>query len=222
MLVSHRKKFIYTKTAKTAGTSIESYFEKYCMPDNLWTFKHARNEYISSDGIIGFRGSKDQLKKQIYYNHMHAIEIQRNIGKQLWDDYYKFSVIRDPFDKLVSAFYFSARDSDGSIESFRKWLINGGIVKDQNTYLIDGKVCMDYFIRYENLHDGVKHVCNTLKLPYSSTEIPKLKTKFRNRGIPLHEFYDAKSIGIVQEAYGFELDYFGYTPPTNKLRTPKI
>lgn len=33
MLISHRKRFIFTKTAKTAGTSVESYFEQYCMPE---------------------------------------------------------------------------------------------------------------------------------------------------------------------------------------------
>jgi hypothetical protein len=29
MLVSHRKKFIFVKTGKTAGTSVEVFFEKY-------------------------------------------------------------------------------------------------------------------------------------------------------------------------------------------------
>jgi hypothetical protein len=31
MLVSHQRKFIYTKTVKTAGSSVESYFEPYCI-----------------------------------------------------------------------------------------------------------------------------------------------------------------------------------------------
>ena len=35
MLISHRKKFIFTKTKKTAGTSVESVFETYCIHGNL-------------------------------------------------------------------------------------------------------------------------------------------------------------------------------------------
>lgn len=35
MLVSHRKKFIFAKTKKTASTSVESVFETYCIHENL-------------------------------------------------------------------------------------------------------------------------------------------------------------------------------------------
>jgi hypothetical protein len=212
MLVSHKKKFIYTKTAKTAGTSIESYFEQYCMPKDQWIFQHARDEHISTEGIIGFRGGKDKLNGQTYYNHMPAVDIKQKVGNQVWDSYYKFCVVRDPFDKLVSAFYFSERDSDGSVKNFRKWLLNTKFV-DRYAYLIDGEICMDYFIRYESLYDGVKHICTELNIPFDFSKVPQLKTKFRNREIPLYDFYDADSIELVKKLYRFELDYFGYCAP---------
>ena len=56
MLKSHRYRFIYAKTLKNAGTSFESFFEEMCMPDGEWTESHARNEYESSSGVIGYRG----------------------------------------------------------------------------------------------------------------------------------------------------------------------
>ena len=213
MLVSHRKKFIYTKTIKTAGTSIESYFEKYCMPEGSWTFQHACDEHICSEGIIGYRGSRDNLKEQQYYNHMSAVDIKKKVGTKIWDDYYKFCVVRNPFDKLVSGFYFSVRDPSGSVDGFRQWLKNGGETKDQNAYLINGEVAVDYFIRYEDLHQGVKHVCAVLGIPFDSATIPKLKTQFRNRTIPLDKFYDKETIQIVKERYRFELEYFDYSLP---------
>jgi hypothetical protein len=43
MLVSHLKKFIFTKTKKTAGTSVESVFEPYCMHGNLIFFNYDLN-----------------------------------------------------------------------------------------------------------------------------------------------------------------------------------
>ena len=36
MLVSHARKFIYTKTLKTAGTSVEVFLEPYCRPPAKW------------------------------------------------------------------------------------------------------------------------------------------------------------------------------------------
>ena len=63
MLISHRKRFIYTKTVKTAGTSVESYFEPYCMREGEWSFSHSRAEYVSEAGIVGIRtGEPLELK----------------------------------------------------------------------------------------------------------------------------------------------------------------
>jgi hypothetical protein len=47
MLISHRKRFIFFKTSKTAGTSVESFFEKFCYAEGEWKFSHAREETIS-------------------------------------------------------------------------------------------------------------------------------------------------------------------------------
>lgn len=52
MLVSHLKKFIYTKTVKTAGTSVEAYFERYCILPGDFRVTHTREEYVSSGGIV--------------------------------------------------------------------------------------------------------------------------------------------------------------------------
>ena len=103
MLVSHRKKFIFTKTKKTAGTSVESVFEPYCLPEGTWKQTHYTPERISADGIIGYRGNGGQ--KAIFWNHMPAELIRNRIGEDIWNEYFKFTVIRNPFDKLVSGFY---------------------------------------------------------------------------------------------------------------------
>lgn len=109
MLISHKKQFIFTKTVKTAGTSIEAYFEKYCMPDGEWQWSHRRDEYVSDSGIIGARKSNPSTAR--WYNHMSAARIQALVGATVWDSYYKFTVVRNPFDKLVSGYYMFARPS---------------------------------------------------------------------------------------------------------------
>ena len=56
MLISHRHRFIYTKTIKTAVTSVEAYFEPYCMAEGAWQESHSRAEHVSPEGIVRFRG----------------------------------------------------------------------------------------------------------------------------------------------------------------------
>src|SRR5438034_9985645 len=99
MLVSHRKQFIYTKTIKTGGTSVEAYFEPYCFPDREYEFLHARPQYASETGIVGFRGLKRPDDGIEWYNHMPAAEIKARLGEDVWNRYVKFCVVRDPFDK---------------------------------------------------------------------------------------------------------------------------
>ncbi len=214
MLISHRKQFIYTKTAKTGGTSVESYFEKYCMPEGEWEFSHAREEYISEAGIIGYRGVDHKEKK--WWNHMPASEIRDNIGQSLWNKYYKFCVVRNPFDKLISGFYFfenKKRETKELINSFRNWIKSGKPLTDRDRYMIDGEICMDYFIRHENMEEGINYVCSVMNIPFEKERIPKLKSGYRNFDIPIQNLYDEETIQIVKQRFSFELEYFGYNIP---------
>ncbi|MBU1168622.1 MAG: sulfotransferase family 2 domain-containing protein [Proteobacteria bacterium] len=219
MLVSHRKKFIYTKTRKTAGTSVESYFEKYCLPEGDWTFSHARDETVCEQGIIGFRGS--QSGDKTWWNHMPAADICGLIGQEIWRNYFKFCVVRNPFDKVVSAFHFfgTQRPPEPGIEpdllvrQFRAWLKENQKVMDRETYMINNLIAMDYFIRYEHLKEGICHVCDHLGLPFEPHDIPVLKAGVRDRCIDLRDYYDESSYAIVEANYRFELDYFGYKRP---------
>lgn len=69
MLVSHKKEFIYTKTVKTAGTSIEVYFEPYCLPEGEWELSNKRDVYEGGTGIIGYHEGGDIAGKK-WYHHM--------------------------------------------------------------------------------------------------------------------------------------------------------
>jgi hypothetical protein len=155
MLISHRKKFIYTKTVKTAGTSVESYFEKYCMPEGVWEFSHAREAYVGDSGIIGYRGMAPEGTE--WFNHMSADSIRAQVGAEIWDRYFKFCVVRNPFDKLISAFHFSYSSNinegtknrnENVIDRFRGWIASGNAEStvDRDKYLIDGEVCVDHLL----------------------------------------------------------------------------
>ncbi len=239
MLISHRKQFIFTKTKKTAGTSVESYFELYCMPDGEWEQVHARDEYVSEAGIIGYRGSSRSAAK--WYHHMSAASIRDLIGREIWDSYYKFTVIRNPFDKLVSGFYMdekirrnytqlqrlksSAKRLMGKgrpidrttgrseVERFRSWLRHGGAIHDRDKYLIDGVECVDYIIRYEALNGGIRHVCERLAIPFEPERIPQFKKGMRPHTIPVRDYFDAESEAIVRKLYAWEIERCGYELP---------
>ena len=239
MLVSHRKQFIFTKTIKTAGTSVESYFEPYCMPEGEWKECHWRDQYESDAGVIGFRGKG--RKDQIWFNHMSAARIKELLGDKIWDDYYKFTVVRNPFDKLVSGFamYEKNKESysatrkfrncinkfsgkgkpidlvagENKVERFRSWIKAGGMIIDSDKYMIDEKVCVDFFIRFESLLKDVQRVSESLDIPFDASRMPQFKKGIRKNDFSVSDYYDTETETVVRGCYKWEIDKFGYRMP---------
>ncbi len=224
MLVSHRHKFIYTKTFKTGGTSVESYFERFCMPESKWTLSDAREESVSEEGIVGFRGPKPP-KGCRYFNHMPATLIKERIGSEAWDKYFKFCVIRNPFDKAVSAIYFVLKHAKGGSLDFgdldhqraelERWLYSPGsqVLIDRDKYTIDGKICLDAFIRYEDLSAELERLCARLGLPWEPSRLPNFKSGVRPNTASAEKLFTEKSRKFIEDAFALELEHFKYSFP---------
>ena len=106
VLVSHKYKFIYIKNKKVAGSSVESFFGKYCIdPKKVYNYNDDISQHIDEFGIIGSRlsGLKNSDK---WKNHKDAKSIRDDLGKEKFDEYLKFCVIRNPYDKMVSYYYW--------------------------------------------------------------------------------------------------------------------
>ena len=83
MVICHNKKCIFIHIPKTAGTSIEQFIK-----DN------DRNPII----LLGVRNGRSM-------HHFSALEI-KSIFPDLFKKYYKFSVVRNPYDRLLSEYYW--------------------------------------------------------------------------------------------------------------------
>lgn len=226
MLISHRHKFIFTKTVKTAGTSVESYFERYCMPEGEWREEHQRDSYESEFGVIGYRG-KISGEKPKWYHHMPASEIRTLVGDEIWNSYFKFTVIRNPWDKAISAYYHFGEDYKMKLSrklfqkilkpsctlkqiSFLNWLTDEKPPRDRNKYLINDEVCVDEFIRFENLSDGIERVCNKIGIPWDETRLPKFKTEKRDRAVKPCDLYTPQAHRLIEKRYAYEIKHFDY------------
>ena len=227
MLISHRYKFIYTKTVKTAGTSIESYFERFCMPDGEWEELHQRESYESETGVIGHRGRVGDRSIK-WYNHMPAEEVKRLVGDDIWNSYYKFCSIRNPWDKAISAYFHFGKDFkfkprrrilqklqhptfSGQQHRFLAWLKKGHPPVDRDKYLINDRSCIDKFIRFEHMKDDMMEICQTLGLPWNEDWLPRFKADKRNRSITPQELYSKPAHQVIEDCYAYEIENFNYT-----------
>ena len=213
VLVSHRYKFIYIKNKKVAGSSVESFFGKYCCdPSSNYLYTDKIDESINSFGIIGRRLDGKGCK---WVSHKTAIEIKRDLGDNMFNRYFKFCVIRNPWDKVVSQYFWIIRWAkiyNHSIPTFKEF------VKKYNKeafnwsiHTIYNKPICDFYIRFEHLKKDITTLCKNLKIiDYDLSTLPSHKSKFRPAGFHYSNFYDRETKDLVHKAHKKEIKFFKY------------
>ena len=142
VLVSHKYKFIYIKNEKVAGSSVESFFGSFCQnPEKIYNYDDAIMQSIDNYGIIGSRLEGAQ-KEDVWKNHINATEIKRRLGNDIFSKYFKFAVIRNPYDTIVSYYYW-----DKSKLPFKEYAKNN-YLSSNFTVTTFGKYTKSIFVDY--------------------------------------------------------------------------
>ena len=189
MILNHKYKFIFIKSFKTAGTSLEIALSKFCGNQDIITPIVKEDEKLRSK--LNFTPPQNYEGMR---EHMSATEIKNKIGTELFNDFFKFVVIRNPYEQVISAYYwhneskkkekkfFLFKKKPISFDKFFKRKIHH-IFKDEiNRYSENGKVLINQFVKYENFKDDLTKVSETLKLPENIYDIFKnIKAKSKIR-----------------------------------------
>lgn len=215
MLVSHAKKFIYIKTVKTAGSSVEVALQDQCIAPDAVLDK--MTPMLETDhGIVGARGPS--VKDARWYNHMPAQKIRDQLPAEIWNSYCKICNIRNPWDKTVSWYHFQhtgVKDlsKDEVIAGFRAWLSNPDETRlglDTNIYFIDDTPVADVYLRHSSLAEDYAALCDRLGI--DAAPLPKLKSGQRGaKKIDFQDYYDAPLRDKVAELYARDIAHFGWT-----------
>ena len=232
MLCSHDKKFIYFKTRKTAGTSVEIFFERFCIPPSEYTEAHTVKERITPFGIVGSRGAERSFIQRngtaTFYNHMPAAEIRDKLGAEIFDSYFKFCVIRNPFDKVVSQYWWGLHKKHRErkilahlpfyfvrkrFAKFVKRRSQAGRLTDHHVFMIDGRPVADEFIKFEELTPGIASVCRKLGIDADVASLGNYKATTRIRKEHFSDYYDRGTAEIIERDFEWELRKFGYKLP---------
>lgn len=235
MIISHTHRYIFIKSLKTAGTSVEAALSKHCGNDDMvtplgdyWFNRDERGEWIHS-----------AMNAEGFFQHDSAAEVNRKVSPKVWNEYFKFSITRNPWDRVVSDFSWQARNTP-EMRPVRRWYhrlgapfdefqqttrlfrryVAGDWTTNDRFYLMNGALCVDFVIRYERLSEDLAEVCRRVGLP--ALGLPHLKSGLRQGGHPYAEYYDEPSKAVVAERHHNDTRLFGYeferAPFPTKLR----
>jgi hypothetical protein len=217
MILSHSKQFIFFKTPKTAGTSVEIALSKICSDIDVITpiTKADEKLRISMEGRTA-QNHESSLWLNIrgkgyrFYNHMGAHEVRALVSADVWQSYKKFAFVRNPWDQVVSGYYMKKRS--GKYTSFDSYMSSGSWKKNADETkaicTLNGERALDHYYQYERLEDAIQHLFSELDSP--TPELAKAKAGYRQDGGNYQEHFTNKQQQEVTTYYRWLLDIVPY------------
>ena len=228
MIISHEHKFIFIKTNKTAGTSFEIALSRFCGPDDVITPISAQDEVMRKE--LGYRGPQNFLtprseyklqdwmwlllkgsRKKKYYNHISAREIMEQLNPEMWESYYKFCFTRNPWDRLISMYWWLYKSEPRP--SVSEFLATGdfqkAIRRGFELYTIEGQVVVDKIYRFEKIAEAAEEVRTQLGLP-EKLVLPRAKSKTRKDSRSYRDVLNEPERARIAELFYDEINLLGY------------
>ena len=198
-MISFQKRFLFVHIPKTAGNSIQTILRHYS-EDEIVALR------AEQDGIerFGLRNPNYKIKK-----HSTLAEYRAALGEAQFHDLYKFTCVRNPWDRLVS-YYFGTTQlvEPWDRKEFRKLMLRALSVTDYlrlNQGEADPFDNMDYIMRFENLADDFRAVSARLAIP--DAPLPQYNRSNREH---YSKYYDAELYELIRKRFAPEIDRFGY------------
>jgi len=219
VIVSHEHRFIFLKTRKTAGTSVEIALSRICGSEDIITPITETDEQLRK--VLGGRPPQHYTAPPLEREgraHLPASAVRRIVGSDVWGSYFKFAIERNPWDAVVSLYYWRIRDNPTPV-SFEDFVNSDEVPrwahKNARIYRLQGKVAVDELCRFESLGSDLDGIWSTLGLP-GAPELPRAKGGFRPGEARYPSMYTpatAERVGDIFAAMTAEFGY-GFEPPS--------
>ncbi len=231
MIISHQHQFIFLRIPKTASTSIEIELSKICGPKDVITPLRFQNDPTGKDS--GFKGPQNhklnvfQYKLHDWYRiivlrkhvkdlrHGTAKQIKDFIGLKTWNSYYKFCVVRNPFDRVISQYYWQYKNKPNKPD-INEFILN---LQEEKInlwprYTIQNQIAMNFICRYEKLNADLEKV--TTQLGLAPLHLPKAKTTQRKNHLHYSQIINHEARARVELLCADEIKTFDYYWQTNE------
>jgi hypothetical protein len=204
-MISHKYQCIFVHIPRCGGTSLEHI---------IWP--GPRRE---SDLWMGFVDKYHNKYQTGGLQHLFARQILQEVGEQVFRKYFKFSFVRNPWDKAISQFSYIKRRDDlrdyiglSENDSFKTYL---GKIRTkphvqwekQYEFILDdqGELLIDFLGKFEHITRDVEYVFGRLDI---HTSLPHVNATTHAH---YSTYYDMESMEMVAELYADDIKLFDYS-----------
>ena len=230
VLVCNDPRFIYLKTRKTAGTSVEMALEPFCAPPGH-TVTERTSGLRTERGLIGHRlmqnskGWDPALAE--WRPHMRADQVRAAVGEAIWNASARITCVRNPFQRAISLFHWKRKlkgkppfeDFERERTAFRRWLERApDSFADRAIVHVDGEFAPTHVVRCERIEEDLAAICRALGLP-APGPLAQAKVRPRREGEPdTADYFTPAGIDKIRQhcAWMFRAGGYADSPPSTR------
>jgi hypothetical protein len=235
-IVSRHYGFIFLKTRKTAGSSIEQWLAPHLGRRDMIATAHEAwpvpvRFWATPDPTTRFAAPELALKRQVgkligrpralrLREHASAAKVLGLVGESTWNRCFKFCVERQPWDRFISFWRWRQQryGARQSIDEFldllehepRHPLVRG--FSNLHIYTIDGRIAVDRVVRYDTLAQELAELRDRFHLPAELDRMPKAKSGLRSRDDDVSKL-SSDQVDRISRLAAQEIDLMHWTTP---------
>jgi len=212
-MIVHELKCIYIHIPKTAGVSlIHAIMSEILGYETTGQIGHLSNDLKYQ---FGLRGSQKHKQARNF--------VPVDISKELWDSYYKFAIVRNPWDRIVSEFHWRhslpIRQPSLDFKEFIEYCeermkdttnkandIYWTHAQTQKSYVADSNnnILLNDIFRFETLSETVNNI--GVRLGVSLNLQKHNASNHKN----YRDYYNSQTKEMVRKIYQEDIEMFDY------------
>jgi hypothetical protein len=239
MIISKKNKFVFLKTPKTGGSSLEFYLSQFCGKEDTLTpllpseekikkklnLLNCRNYKIRKFNISNL--SKFKISKKVVLNDHSSLKVLENDLRLNLNQYYIFALVRNPYDWIVSFFlwqlYFYKTFKVATINKLKKKEISllfrlflktrcAGIFYEIKQIIFSKKYKVNIF-KFEDFEKNITKFKKIFEFDDEKVKIDKINLKrlFINPNFQKKIKFSKEDINIVKREAKFIFDRYNYS-----------
>lgn len=211
-MIFHEHRTIFFHVPRTGGTSVELMLVGKLLDPSV----------VDRDRLWGW-----DPDERFFLQHATCATTLRFVSREVFDGYYKLAVVRNPFTRLVSTYYYKFLAHERAYGSFAGYLRalpelietprekKGDHETPQREFThLGGAQAVDAVLRFEDLPGCMDAFRARLGITATLPDVNKTRYPSVTRK-PTARHYDAEGVDIVRRVYADDFALFGYpdTPP---------
>jgi hypothetical protein len=167
MLISDSHQFVFVHIRKAAGTSLRQVLEQVSLKKN----NHLLYKLLSRNGFTV------DYHRHSFRKHSNLIEAERSMPADKFKQYFKFAIVRNPWDRLVSEFeYIKTQPSHSRFKKLKAMSVKDFILYQSNRsaahqvnalQLKNGQLGCDFIGKLETLEQSLSIIAAKTGLDFS-------------------------------------------------------